>query len=80
MVNTGVLVITSQIATMTNWDLISPEFWDRLRGAFRTSDALHAWLQRPNVFLGGRTPAEAIEAGQTDQIVAALRALDSRQG
>jgi hypothetical protein len=64
---------------MDQQDLITPEFWGRLRGAFRTSDALHAWLHRPNHFLGGRTPAEAIEAGRVEEVLIALQALDSRR-
>jgi hypothetical protein len=65
-------------AHMAQQDLITPEFWDRLRDAFRTSDALHAGLHRPNRFLDGGTPAETIETGQTEEVLIVLRALDSQ--
>jgi hypothetical protein len=56
-------------------DGIPPEVWDRLRRAFRTSDALHAWLHRPSRVLRGRTPADALEAGEVQQVLALLEAL-----
>ena len=54
---------------------IPPEVWDRLRRAFRTSDALHAWLHRPSRVLQGRTPAEALAAGEVQPVLALLEAL-----
>jgi ribosome-binding protein aMBF1 (putative translation factor) len=49
----------------------------RLRETFDSSEAIRAWLHSENRYLGGLTPAEAVQAGRVDRADAALEALDS---
>lgn len=49
----------------------------RLAGTFADGGAARSWLQAPLPYLGGLTPLEALRAGRTDRVEAALEALDS---
>ena len=50
---------------------------DRLHATFTTAEAVHAWMQADNRYLGGLRPADAIRAGRLDVVDGALEALDS---
>ncbi len=49
----------------------------RLRESFQSIEAARQWLRDPSRYLGGLTPVEALRAGRTDRVEAALEALDS---
>jgi transcriptional regulator with XRE-family HTH domain len=49
----------------------------RLRETFDSAEAIRAWLNAENRYLGGLTPTEAVRAGRIDRVEAALEALDS---
>lgn len=49
----------------------------RLRETFDSPEAIRSWLNAENRYLGGLTPAEAVQVGRLDRVEAALEALDS---
>lgn len=49
----------------------------RLRETFDSPEAIRAWLHAESRYLGGLTPADAIQVGRFDRVDAALEALDS---
>lgn len=49
----------------------------RLRNSFDSPEAIRAWLNAENRYLGGLTPADAVQVGRFDRVEAALEALDS---
>ena len=49
----------------------------RLRETFGSPEAIRAWLNAENRYLGGLTPADAVQVGRFDRVEAALEALDS---
>jgi DNA-binding transcriptional regulator YiaG len=56
-------------------DLVAVEH--RLGETFANPEAGRAWLHSSNPYLGGLTPLEALLAGRSDRVEAALEALDS---
>lgn len=50
---------------------------ERLHETFDSAEAIHAWMQARNRYLGSMTPAEAARVGRIDVIENALEALDS---
>jgi uncharacterized protein (DUF2384 family) len=57
------------------WALEFADLWNQLLRVFGTSEAAQAWLQAPSRYLGGVSPAEALEAGQLDLVCADLDGL-----
>ena len=49
----------------------------RLRKTFDSPEAIRAWLNAENRYLGGLTPSDAVQVGRFDRVEAALEALDS---
>jgi hypothetical protein len=51
-----------------------------LAAAFRDPDAAIEWLEAPNAELDGRTPREAIAAGETERVTLVLDGLNRSAG
>lgn len=49
----------------------------RLRETFDSPATIRSWLNAENRYLGGLTPADAVQVGRFDRVEAALEALDS---
>lgn len=49
----------------------------QLAETFTNTDAVRRWFHAPSRYLGGITPLEAVRAGRTDRVEAALGALDA---
>lgn len=49
----------------------------RLRETFDSPEAIRGWVHAENRYLGGLTPADAVQVGRVDRVEAALEALDS---
>jgi uncharacterized protein (DUF2384 family) len=50
---------------------------EHLTETFQTHNAIQIWMHTSNRYLGGFTPTEAVRAGRSDRVAAALEALDS---
>jgi uncharacterized protein (DUF2384 family) len=49
---------------------------DRLHGTFSTEDMAREWLHRPNRYVRGLTPADALRVGRPDRVDGALEKRD----
>lgn len=45
------------------------------RGVLGNDDAAHAWMNAPLAALGGRTPAELVGEGRTEEVLAQVGSL-----
>jgi uncharacterized protein (DUF2384 family) len=50
---------------------------DRLNDTFSTEDMAREWLHRPNRYLRGLTPADALRVGRPDRVDGALEVIDA---
>ncbi len=50
---------------------------DRLNDTFTTGDVTREWLHRPNRYLRGLTPADALRVGRHDRVDGALEVIDA---
>jgi uncharacterized protein (DUF2384 family) len=50
---------------------------DRLHDTFSGGDVVREWLHRPNRYLRGLTPADALRVGRPDRVDGALEVIDA---